>query len=85
VLAEYLQRLEELGAVERWSGRVMLNPRLQPVQEALHHVLAGGEVEVRVVQEGNPDIVQELTERVNQVAQEASAGQSTGFSLFVTI
>ncbi|MDY7226427.1 hypothetical protein [Hyalangium rubrum] len=74
-LAEYLKRLKELGAVEGTQGAVELNPTLLPVLEALHHVLAGGEVEVRVVRDGQQDLFQELSVRALQGLQE-----TTGFS-----
>ena len=46
-LAEYLHRVQMLGAVQGTRGGLELNPTLAPVLKALHHVLAGGEVEVR--------------------------------------
>src|SRR5687767_5785406 len=36
----YLQRAQELGAVEGTGGSLSLNPALKPVLQALHHVLA---------------------------------------------
>jgi hypothetical protein len=72
-MEEYLQRMRELGAVEGPDGAVELNPSLKPVLEALHHVLSGGEVEVRVHRYGQPDIFQELQARTVQVTLEANA------------
>jgi len=70
---EYLKRVQDLGAMEGQHGAVELNPTLQPVLEALHHVLSGGEVEVRVVRGGQPDIFQELQERAAKATEETNA------------
>jgi hypothetical protein len=72
-LGAYLLRTQELGAVEGATGARSINPALQPVLAALHHVLAGGEVELRLVRRGNPDIVAELDHRAAQATQEANA------------
>ena len=70
---EYLKRVQDLGAVEGQHGAVELNPTLQPVLEALHHVLSGGEVEVRVVREGLSDIFLELQQRAAKATEETNA------------
>jgi hypothetical protein len=62
-LGEYLERVRELGAMEGQIGFVEISPTLQPVLEAMHHVLSGGEVEVRVVRDGQPDLFRELQQR----------------------
>ena len=72
-LGEYLERIRDLGAMEGHSGSVELNPTLRPVMEALHHVLAGGEVEVRVVLEGQADLVRELAQRAARATAETYA------------
>lgn len=72
-LGEYLERVRDLGAVEGHHGAVDLNPTLRPVVDALHHVLAGGEVELRVVREGQPDIVRELEQRASRATTETNA------------
>jgi hypothetical protein len=72
-LGEYLERVRELGAVEGLDGAVELNPTLKPVLEAMHHVLAGGEVEVRIVRDGQPDIFHELQQRAVQATEETNA------------
>lgn len=72
-LGEYLERIRDLGAMEGHPGAVELNPTLRPVVEALHHVLAGGEVEVRVVRAGQPDIVRELEQRATRATEETNA------------
>ena len=72
-LGQYLERVRELGAVEGLRGSVQINPTLVPVLEAMHHVLAGGEVEVRIVRGGQQEIVQELQQRAVQATQETNA------------
>ena len=72
-LGAYLMRLQELGAVEGPHGAQQLSPEMMPIVQALHHVLAGGSVEVRVAEQGNPDIFNELNRRVEQVVRESNA------------
>lgn len=83
-LAQYLQRVSELGAVEGLQGSVQINPTLAPVLEAMHHVLAGGEVEVRILRGGQQEIVQELQQRAVQVTQETNAIQQPPGGVVVT-
>lgn len=81
-IGDYILRAQELGVVEGTSGAMELHPSLKPILEALHHVLAGGEVEVKVVHRGNPDIVNELNRRAEQGIQEANAiNAAAGFYL----
>ncbi len=81
-IGDYILRVQELGMVEGPSGSMALHPSLAPVLEALHHVLAGGEVELKVVHRGNPDIVNELNRRAEQGTQEANAiNAAAGFYL----
>jgi hypothetical protein len=83
---EYLKRVQDLGAMEGQHGAVELNPTLQPVLEALHHVLSGGEVEVRVVRGGQPDIFQELQERAAKATEETNAiNQPAGTPIFTAV
>lgn len=85
-LGNYLLRTQELGAVEGPEGSLSLHPALQPVLQAIHHVLAGGEVEVRVVRGGNPDIVDELNRRATRATQEANLiNKAAGRSLTATV
>lgn len=72
-LGGYLERVRELGAVEGTDGAVEINPTLQPILAAMHHVLAGGEVEVHVVRGGQADIFQELQQRAVHATQETNA------------
>jgi len=57
---DYLRRLQQLGAIEGAVGEQSVCHELIPIVEALHHVLAGGEVEVKVKSQGNVKIVGEL-------------------------
>jgi hypothetical protein len=43
------------------------------VIEALHQVLAGGAVEIKIAQAGNLDIVTELNRRLERATAEANA------------
>ncbi len=83
-LGEYLKRVQDLGAVEGHYGAIELNPTLQPVIEALHHVLAGGEVEVRVVRGGQPDIFMDLQQRAARATEETNALHQPSDTLIVT-
>lgn len=85
-LGAYLLRTQELGAVEGAEGSLALHPALQPVLEALHHVLAGGEVAVQVLRSGNPDIVAELDRRAAYATLEANIlNKAAGGSLTATV
>jgi hypothetical protein len=85
-LSEYLMRIQELGGVEGPEGELLISPDVRPVLEAIHQVLAGGTVEVKVVHRGNPDILHELNRRVEQVEREANAiNKAAGFYLTATI
>jgi hypothetical protein len=72
-LGEYLVRVQELGAVEGLEGSVEISPSLKPVLEAMHHVLAGGEVRVHIVRGGQQEIFQELQQRAIQATEETNA------------
>jgi hypothetical protein len=75
-------RLLQLGAMEGALGEMDISPLLKPVLEAMHQVLAGGEVEIKVVATGNPLLVQELNSRIEQATQELNAiNQRTGYSV----
>ncbi|HZI12752.1 MAG TPA: hypothetical protein VE153_20385 [Myxococcus sp.] len=84
-LEGYLVRAQELGAVEGTGGALALNPALKPVLQALHHVLAGGEVDVRIVRTGNLDLVSELDHRADEATQEANTLTGTGYALTATV
>ena len=85
-LSEYLMRIQELGAVEGPEGALEISPEVMPVLQAIHQVLSGGTVEVKVVHRGNPDIFNELNRRVEQVGREANAiNKAAGFYLTATL
>ncbi|HYH95156.1 hypothetical protein [Hyalangium sp.] len=85
-LEEYLERVRALGAVEGHNGDVQISPTLQPVLEAMHHVLAGGEVQVNIVRGGQPDIFRELQHRAAQATHETNAlNQSSGNTVVTAI
>jgi hypothetical protein len=71
-LAEYLRRVQELGAVQGVVGAFELNPTIAPVLTALHHVLAGGAVEVHITRSGQSTLVQELQERAARTIEETN-------------
>ncbi len=85
-LVEYLARGHELGATEGPMGARSLSPALRPVLEALHHVLAGGEVAVRVLRPGNPDLVDELNHRAERATEVSTTlGMAAGDILSATV
>jgi hypothetical protein len=80
----YLRRLIELGAVEGSLGDMKAAEFLAPVIEALHTVMAGGEIAIETIRRGNPDILRELNERVASATQESNAiNQAAGY--YVTL
>ncbi|MBN1205926.1 MAG: hypothetical protein JXB05_13500 [Myxococcaceae bacterium] len=66
------------------NGAAELSPTLQPIVAAMHHVLAGGEVQVHIVQSGQPDIFQELQQRAEQAISETNALNHSPGTLVVT-
>jgi hypothetical protein len=83
-LGAYLQRVQELGAVEGLEGAIEINPTLKPVLEAMHHVLAGGEVQVKVLRDGQQGIFLELQQRAVQATQETNALNQLSGNVVVT-
>ena len=76
----YLARLLELGAVEGAMGEMKLAPNVATLIDALHHVLAGGEVAVSVVQPGNAAVVADLSRQLVAGTDEANkANEKAGF------
>lgn len=71
-LYDYIIRAINLGAIVGPIGDHRLNDPLRQIVNAAHHVLAGGEVEVKVNRSGNPDIVNELGRRFEQVGKDAN-------------
>jgi hypothetical protein len=70
---DYLRRLNELGALEGALGNQGVSQELVPVVEALHHLLAGGLVELRIQSPGNAKVLAELEELFRRALQEANA------------
>lgn len=68
----YMMRMIDLGIFEGAVGEMDLAPGIQEIIEALHHVVAGGEVKMEVVRRGNPDIVNELNRRIADGMREAN-------------
>ena len=63
---EYLIRLYDLGLFEGSLGATKVHADLKPVIDALHHVLTGGKVELRVVQPGDADLKKRLDGQLTQ-------------------
>ncbi|MBI5542758.1 MAG: hypothetical protein HY901_02640 [Deltaproteobacteria bacterium] len=72
-LNEYLKATMEHGlvAVDN-KGKHELTPRVRAVIDALHEVLAGGEVTISLKTPGNTHRKQLLTEKMNTVLAAAS-------------
>ena len=70
---EYVARMIDLGAVEGSLGEQQLPHHVWQVVEALHIVLAGGSVKIKVENRGNPDIVSDLNRRVTEGTSHANA------------
>lgn len=71
-LYQYVQRLVELGASVGGLGEVDINPTVKPINEAFHHVLAGGKVTIILERPGDPTIVQELNTLIDEGYHEAN-------------
>ena len=69
----YIKRMLELGAIEGPLGGMHVSKELEEVVSALHHVLAGGSVKIKIEQRGNPDIVRELDHCVTEGTEDANA------------
>jgi hypothetical protein len=81
---EYLKRIISLGVFEGTLGNMRVSDAVRPVIDAMHVVLAGGEVKIEVVHRGNPDIVSELARRVEDSTRDANAiNEKSGY--YVTI
>lgn len=81
---EYMMRLKDLGAVEGALGNMSLLPELKPVIDAIHVILAGGEVSIDVKKRGNPDIIHELEEMFDRGQKDANfINEKSGY--YVTV
>jgi hypothetical protein len=70
---DYLSPLVALGLYEGPRGNLALSPTLAPLVNVLHHVLAGGEVQVLVTSPGHADIREDLDRRLACATVEANA------------
>jgi hypothetical protein len=78
----YMIRLLQLGAMEGTLGDLDLNPSLKKLIEAIHQVVAGGEAEVKLVEAGESQVVQELNSRLEQAIKDGnSINRQAGYSL----
>ena len=78
----FLDKLMQLGLYEKTAKGVDLSPDMRPLMEAIIHALAGGKVDVRVVQPGVPETVAELTKLLETARQEvATVNQLMGEEL----
>jgi len=81
---EYIMRMKDLGAVEGALGNMSLLPALKPLMDAIHVILAGGSVEIKVTQRGNPDVIHELQAMFDQGQKDANyINEKSGY--YVTI
>ena len=69
----YLARLVELGLFEGPRGEFSLSPAVAPLVDALHQVLAGGEVLVKVTVPGHAPVVEGLQRQLACANVEANA------------
>ncbi|WP_437873764.1 hypothetical protein WME73_25170 [Sorangium sp. So ce302] len=65
-------RLIDLGIIEGTLGAMDLSPQIKEIFKALHTVAAGGEVRIVIEHRGNPDIENELQQRIAQARQDAN-------------
>lgn len=80
----YLLRLLQFGALEGALGEMDISPVLKPVFEVMHHVLAGGQVEITLVEAGDPRVVQDLNTRLQRAIEATNAiNQQAGYSLLL--
>ena len=69
---EYMKRSLDLGLLFGTPGSMTLNPKVKELVEAIHHVLAGGTVETKILLPGHPDVVQELNGKLDHSYQQAN-------------
>jgi hypothetical protein len=79
---EYLEKLIDLGMIEGPLGHMDLSAKIKPLVEAMHHVLAGGTVNVQVATPGNPQVVAKLTQMLKEARDDGNAiNKAVGFYL----
>lgn len=82
----YVKRVLDLGAIEGALGEMKVSPEIDKLFQAIHEVLAGGEVEVKVVRRGSPDIVRDLNQRLAAGAREANEiNKQAGYYVTLTV
>lgn len=74
----YFKRLMELGVFEGVPNNMKVSAECKPLIEALHHVLAGGQVSVEVTTPGNQKVFGDLQDRLDKTFQQANAINSPG-------
>jgi hypothetical protein len=77
VSRDYLYRWVELGMLEGSLGNMRFSPEIAEIMEAVHHVLAGGRVEVEIQEPGAAPIVEELESMLQQSLREGIVGDSS--------
>ena len=81
---EYMMRTLSLGILEGPIGDQKPIAPVMDIINALHVVLAGGEVKIEVVHRGNPDIQRELDDRAKGgMTQANEINKKSGY--YVTI
>lgn len=76
----YVRKLLENGALDGALGQMQLSPEIQPLIEAMHHVLAGGEATVQVTRPGNPALVQTFLDAASAATSEGNViNAKTGY------
>lgn len=76
----YMMRMLDLGVLEGALGEMEMAPQVKELFEAMHHVVAGGDVKLEIVRRGNPDIVGELNRRLSEGMREANEiNQRSGY------
>ena len=68
----YISNLESLGLLAGEPGGQQLAAETREVLTALHHVLAGGQVDVQVVSPGTASVVEDLDGQLDQALDETN-------------
>lgn len=83
---DYMQRIFHLGVVFGTPGDMTVNPRVQELIHAVHQVLAGGTVDIKLTLPGNKDLVDELDRRLDVSCKlTAAINQQAGYILAVPV
>jgi hypothetical protein len=68
----YIVQLEELGLLAGDPGDQQMTAETREVLSALHHVLAGGQVNIEVVSAGTASVVEDLDGQLDQAVLETN-------------